>query len=133
MSKYLPIGKRLLEERERMGLNQADFASIGGSTRKTQYNYEVGERVPDGAFLAAIAAAGADINYILTGNRTPSVAPLPDTLNADEAQLLRHYRQLASAADQAAVRRMLALTDQTGAPQPAPDGALAPPPQKSHA
>lgn len=88
MSKFLPIGERLREERERLGLNQADFAACGGATRKTQYNYEAGERAPDGGFLAAIAAAGADVQYILTGIRSSAA------LAPDEQALLAGYRAL---------------------------------------
>lgn len=81
MGKFGPIGDRLREERERLGFNQTDFAEIGGAGRKTQYNYESGERVPDGEYLAEIATAGADVTYILTGQRagvsvaTPSLTP----------------------------------------------------------
>ena len=76
MSKYLPIAQRLREEREKMQLNQSDFAAIAGATRKTQYNYEAGERSPDASYLAAIAEAGADVNYILTGVRLTDVPKL---------------------------------------------------------
>ncbi len=57
------------EERERLGFNQTDFAALGGVGRKSQFNYEEGERQPDAAYLAAISAAGADALYILTGQR----------------------------------------------------------------
>ena len=91
MSVFLPIGERLREERERLGLNQTDFAAVGGVGRKTQFNYESGERAPDGAYLAAIAAAGADVLYILTGQRSGAVAPTP-ALKPEEAALLDNYR-----------------------------------------
>lgn len=65
----MPLGDRLREERERLGFNQTDFAALAGSTRKTQFNYESGERTPDAAYLAAISAAGADVSYLVTGKR----------------------------------------------------------------
>ncbi len=105
MSKFLPIGERLREERERLGLNQADFAAIGGSTRKTQYNYEAGERAPDGGFLAAIAAAGADVQYILTGIRS-AVVPGAVVLNREEAALLDNFRHIADQEDKSAVTKL---------------------------
>ena len=37
--------------------------------------YEAGERSPDAAYLAAIAAAGADVLYILTGERSQAIPP----------------------------------------------------------
>ena len=91
MSVFLPIGERLREERERLGLNQTDFAAVGGIGRKTQFNYESGERAPDGAYLAAIAAAGADVLYILTGQRSGTAVP-PPALKPEEAALLDNYR-----------------------------------------
>lgn len=67
MGKFVDIGARLKEERERLGMNQSDFAAIAEAGRKTQFNYEIGERAPDAGYLAAIAVAGADVQYIVTG------------------------------------------------------------------
>ncbi|MBF0182497.1 MAG: helix-turn-helix transcriptional regulator [Magnetococcales bacterium] len=61
---------RLQEERRRLGMNQAEFATIGGVGRTAQINYESGDRRPTSEYLIAIAAAGADVNYILTGQRS---------------------------------------------------------------
>jgi len=69
------MGRRLRDERERLKQNQTDFAALAGATRQTQSNYEKGERVPDAVYLAAIAAAGADVQYILTGVRTGTAEP----------------------------------------------------------
>lgn len=66
---FVGVGIRLREERERLGYNQTDFAAIGGVGRKSQFNYEEGERQPDAAYLAAAAAVGVDVLYILTGQR----------------------------------------------------------------
>lgn len=65
-----PIGARLREEREALGANQTDFAQIGGVQRRAQVNYEAGERSPDAAYLAAVAQAGVDVLYVLTGRRS---------------------------------------------------------------
>ena len=67
-----PIGERLREERVRLGLNQDDFAVIGGVQRRAQGNYERGERAPDADYLARIAERGADVLYIVTGARALS-------------------------------------------------------------
>lgn len=106
MSSFLPIGERLREERDRLGLNQSDFAALGGIGRKTQFNYESGERVPDGAYLAAIAAAGADVLYILTGQR---VAPVAPALTRREAVLLDNYRHSSPEGQEAVERTASAL------------------------
>lgn len=80
------IAERLKEERGRLGFSQADFAEIAGAHRKSQGNYESGERFPDAAYLAAIAKAGADIQYIVTGVRSDAA------LTPDERELLALYR-----------------------------------------
>jgi transcriptional regulator with XRE-family HTH domain len=93
------IGDRLRKVREDMDLSQSEFAAIAekagakGATRQSQANYEKGKRMPDAAYLAAIAAAGADVAYILTGVRTgeASAPPAPD-LTPREAALLDNYR-----------------------------------------
>lgn len=85
----MTTGKRLKEERERLGYNQTDFAAIGGIGRKSQFNYEDDERKADSAYLAAIAAAGADIRYIVTGDRE---GPPPEVLSVDERELLTLFR-----------------------------------------
>ena len=90
------ISDRLREERERLGLNQVEFGSIGGVKKLAQINYEKGERHPDSAYLAAIAAAGADVLYILTGQRS-SAQPAHD---AAEQVLLDSYRRCSSQARQ---------------------------------
>ena len=108
MSVFLPIGERLREERERLGLNQTDFAAVGGIGRKTQFNYESGERAPDGAYLAAIAAAGADVLYILTGQRTggASAPPPPRAVSEGDRILLDNFHA-APAQVQAGVKTAL--------------------------
>lgn len=95
------LGDRLREERERLGFNQSDFAALAGSTRKTQFNYESGERSADTKYLEAIAGAGADVLYILTGVRLliedeahlGSDSVRPYGLSADEDALLKAYRR----------------------------------------
>lgn len=85
------IGDRLKEERQRLGLNQSDFAALAQVTKNSQLNYEKGERSPDAVYLAAVAGAGVDVLYVVTGERKLTSA---DSIPADEAQLLEHYRTL---------------------------------------
>lgn len=82
----MQLGERLREERERLGYNQADFAALAGATRKTQFNYETGERSPDANYLLAIGAAGADVQYIVMGMRSAQA------LSRDEIELLEAFR-----------------------------------------
>jgi transcriptional regulator with XRE-family HTH domain len=63
------IGERLRAERERLGLNQTVFAQGAGCQKRAQIHYERGERSPDAEYLARAHALGADVFYILTGQR----------------------------------------------------------------
>lgn len=60
-------GERLRSERLRLGLSQDAFGAIGGVRKQAQIKYEKGERRPNTEYLAAIAAAGVDVDYVLTG------------------------------------------------------------------
>ena len=73
----MDIGTRLREERERLEMTQEEFGQAGGVLKRALIRYEKGERMPDAAFLAAIAAAGADVLYILTGQRSGVAAAAP--------------------------------------------------------
>lgn len=74
-----------------MRLSQSHLAEICGVTMRSQRNYEKGERQPDAAYLAAIAAAGADVLYILTGQRAGG-APAALALTREEEALLDNFR-----------------------------------------
>lgn len=73
------IGDRLREERERLGLTQDQM----GVAPKTQRFYEKGERSPDIDYLAQFAEQGADVLYIVTGQRSAT--------SLDQQQLLAAY------------------------------------------
>ncbi|WP_295548791.1 helix-turn-helix domain-containing protein [uncultured Pseudacidovorax sp.] len=60
---------RLIEERKRLGLNQAAFGALGGVTKDSQLNYEKGTRRPDSEYLEALAMHDVDVAYVLTGHR----------------------------------------------------------------
>lgn len=66
----LMIGDRLREERERLGFTQTEIADICGVKMRAQRNYEKGERLPDAGYMAAFAAAGGDLSYVITGQPT---------------------------------------------------------------
>lgn len=82
--------ERLREERKRLGLNQTQMAGLAAVQKQAQVHYEAGDRSPNAAYLTAIAAAGADILYILTGQRD---GPAPVALTEDERALLADYRE----------------------------------------
>lgn len=84
------IHVRLREEREKLGQSQEQFGLTGGVKKLAQINYEKGERSPDANYLAAIAAAGADVRYILTGQRE---GPAPVVLSAEEQTMVAYMRE----------------------------------------
>lgn len=86
----MSLGERLREERERLGLSQPKFGELLGTTKQTVFAWETGRTAPDGLQLGVIAAAGADVLYIVTGQRGAPLAPPP--LKPDEAALLDNYR-----------------------------------------
>lgn len=82
------IGEILKEERQRLGMNQEDFAAVGGLKRRAQTLYEQDERAPDALYLRALAGIGVDVHYILTGER------LQSAVTSDERELLDGYRSM---------------------------------------
>jgi len=62
-------GPRIREERQRLKLTQADFASLSGVSRQSQANYEVEEREPGAAYLIKLHDH-VDVPYILSGERS---------------------------------------------------------------
>ena len=102
------ICDRLREVREALGLSQQALAERCGITARSQRNYESGERLPDAGYLAAIAAAGADVLYILTGQRTggASAPPPPRAVSEGDRILLDNFHA-APAQVQAGVKTTL--------------------------
>ncbi|MEO9387121.1 helix-turn-helix domain-containing protein [Chromobacterium phragmitis] len=82
----MSIGRRLKEERERLGFTQPAFAGLAETTKKSQIDYEKDATQPKAGYLAAIAEAGADVQYIVTGVHTNRA------LSGDEQELLALFR-----------------------------------------
>jgi transcriptional regulator with XRE-family HTH domain len=85
----MTLGDRLREERERLGQSQPVFAAIANTTKRTLFSWEEGKTAPDGFQLAALAAAGTDVLYVITGSRDPD---LP-ALDTSERLLVDNYRR----------------------------------------
>ncbi len=96
------IGNRLREERERLGLTQPVFAELAGAKKRTLIDWEKNVSSPTAVQLAQLAAAGADVLYILTGQRAGGVKPAP-ALSADEDELLALFRAAPLAVKAAAI------------------------------
>ncbi len=105
------IGERLKEERERLGLNQTEFAAQAGASKNTQYNYEKGERSPDATYLAAADVMGVDVLYVVTGRRTPEPS---NSFSGGEVELVERYRRLPDEDRAGAARMITALAEMAG-------------------
>lgn len=68
------IFERLKGERERLGLSQSRLAELSGVGKTTVINWEKGASAPDAVQLSALAAGGADVLYIVTGQRSQPVS-----------------------------------------------------------
>ena len=64
------FGARLAEERKRLGLKQAEFASLVGTDVPKQSLYENDRRELRADYLARLAAAKVDVVYVLTAKRS---------------------------------------------------------------
>lgn len=108
------ISDRLVESRKALGLSQQALADCVGISARSQRNYESGERSPDADYLAAIAAAGADVLYILTGQHDPA-AP---ALDAAEQVLVDSYRRCTPQARQNLIQTAALLSAGLGVSPP---------------
>lgn len=81
------IGVRLREERERLGLTQETLAKDVGVTKLTQLRYESAQSHPTAAYLAHFAKLGADVLYVVTGERRSSKMSLDPIQTAVLASL----------------------------------------------
>jgi len=77
---------RIREERERLGLTQAEAGERCGVSREIWGKYERGKATPGGEVLFSFAQIGGDIQYIFTGQRSVGVLP------PRESALLDNYR-----------------------------------------
>lgn len=98
--------ERLREERKRLKLNQTQLAALAGTTKNSQLNYEKGNVCPNAVYLAAIAAAGVDVQYILTGQRSSE-----PVLTPEEKEALAAWRRAAPAVRAAALAALQAGAD----------------------
>ncbi len=89
----MDISTRLQEERKRLGLTQEAVAAQLGATKRSVINWEGGAALPGAEVLARYAAAGADVLYILTGQRAggASAPPPPRAVSEGDRILLDNF------------------------------------------
>ncbi|MBN5301014.1 helix-turn-helix domain-containing protein [Serratia marcescens] len=98
------IGDRIREERKKFNLNQGDFAKLADCSRNAQAMYERDETAPGAGYLVRLAEIGADVLYILTGNRSSSSGEISN----DELELIQLYRSAPLAVKAAALAALTA-------------------------
>ena len=81
------VGNRLREERERLGLTQAEAGALVGVSREMWGKYERGA-LPGGEVLVSLGSGEMDILYILTGQRSQ---PVESRLSRAQQALLANY------------------------------------------
>lgn len=86
------LNERIKEERERLGYSQTAFAALAEASKHSQINWEKGTGTPTAAVLAAWAAHGLDVLYVVTGQRAGGAPSVP-ALDAAEQVLLDSYRR----------------------------------------
>ncbi len=111
----MSLAERFKTERERLGLTQPRVAVLTGVGKTTVINWEKGQSSPTAAQLAALADAGMDVLYVITGERS-SAQPAHD---AAEQVLLDAYRRCSAEGRQHLIATA-ALLAAGVAPGPAP-------------
>ena len=105
---------RLQEERRRLGLTQKQMGALGGKPERTYQDWESGKAMPSVDYLLSIAQHGADMLYILTGQRGLTTV---NRLTAEEAAVLDNYRH-ATPEGRAAARAVLYAVEKSAPPRP---------------
>ena len=121
---------RLREERERLGLTQPALADVASAAKRTVIDWEKGVSSPTAVQLAAIADAGADVLYVITGQRSQGAAEV-DLLPSDERVLIDSYRRCNAEAKRNLIQTaallsagMAAAPARRTAPSPAQSGGV---------
>lgn len=73
------FGDRLRLERNPLGMSQVEFGRACGVTKVPQLNYEKGHRSPDADYLLCAHRLGADVTFLITGERRGQTGALPTT------------------------------------------------------
>jgi len=116
----MSFGKRLAEERRRLGRKQAEFVALVGTDVPKQSLYENDKRALRADYLARLAEAGVDVVYILTGRRSEG-----RSLGQEASDLLTAYLMLPADMQQAVDALAQALRVAFAQPPLRSDGATA--------
>lgn len=110
---------RFAEEREKLWETQQQAADYFGVSRVTWGQCERGNATPSGDVLAGLAQRGADVLYILTGQRSQAV-PEAATLGTQQRALLNSFEMCTPEAQ----KQLLQLAALLAAGLPAGSGSV---------
>lgn len=96
----MTVGQRVKEERERLQMTQTQFGELCGVKKLAQIRFEKDVHIPGGSYLIEAARLGCDVQYLLTGLRSPNFTQA-------EKVLVEKYRTL-SEEDQREAQTMAA-------------------------
>lgn len=99
----MTVGKRLKDERKRLGLTQDEMAVQLGLTRYAQLNFEKDINLPGGAYLLAALDRGVDVMYVLSGHRAQ--------LDPADRRLLSAFKDASPAARNAVLAALGLVSD----------------------
>ncbi len=99
------VGARLREQRELLGMSQADFGAMADVTRGSQAEYELGKRPFSASYIIAVQARGVDMNYVLTGKRSI------ENLSEEQARLLHALNTMPPEDRETVLRVALSFTN----------------------
>jgi len=85
-------------------MTQPAFSELAGAKKRTLIDWEKGVSSPTAVQLAAIAVAGVDVLYVVTGQRASS---LRADLSAEEQTMLEYFRAASTAVRRAALGALL--------------------------
>ncbi|WFQ80019.1 helix-turn-helix transcriptional regulator [Xenorhabdus sp. SF857] len=85
----MQICDRLRTEREKLGLTQSEVAKMCGVAFRTYCDYEAGKTEPKASFFSKFSEIGADVMFILTGQRI-----IQGEISMEEQALIEHYRAM---------------------------------------
>lgn len=109
-TKNMCISDRFREERERLSLSQRQVAALLGTSLNTVNNWERGVSSASAEAVSRFGDSGADVLYILTGQRMPKA-----TLTAEETTLLDNYNSATEQGKAAARAVLFAIEKQKAA------------------
>jgi transcriptional regulator with XRE-family HTH domain len=82
-----PVGDRLREERNKRGLSQQALGDLVGSAKRTVIDWEKGATSPSAVQLSALAGAGFDVLYVVTGEHNIQLSKEQPVVFSDHARL----------------------------------------------